>query len=159
MSQYHSYDGYLTSANADRRVAVTMGGPPVYPGVDGISAAGGGGPLDYGRAFRRRKGLLLICAVLGGAVGYLIAMPQAPVYRARASIEISDINPSYSPERQISDLAQPYNALPDIQTQIRILESEQLSDRQPWASHLHFLCKCRAADQPSRHLYGLRLLC
>lgn len=91
-----------------------------------------GSVLDYWRILWRRKLAVLACAALGLVGGVALTLPQAPIYRATSALEIQDskndasgmsiLNPS-------SDPATPSDPSTDIQTQIRILQSQSLIER------------------------------
>ena len=90
-----------------------------------------GGLIEYGRILRRHKGVWIIFAFAGALLGFLIALPQEALYQARASIEIVGLNDNFLNFKQLTPVTQaggtPETA--DIQTQIKILESESLLDR------------------------------
>ena len=86
--------------------------------------------LEYWRIIRRRKGALIVAATLGLIAGALVTLPQTPIYQAKTSLEIQDMNQDFLGMRsvtQVSDL--PSTTVTDIQTQIRILQSDSLKDR------------------------------
>ena len=90
------------------------------------------GLLEYVRILRRRKGTVLLIAFLGIVTGVLVTLPQTPVYQARASLEIQDINNDFLNMKQVNPVSESgtgYTALSDIQTQIKILQSESLVER------------------------------
>ncbi|MCX6633978.1 MAG: Wzz/FepE/Etk N-terminal domain-containing protein, partial [Acidobacteria bacterium] len=93
---------------------------------------GGPGPLvEYWRILRRRKGTLILIAFLGGLAGLLYTLPQTPIYQARTSLEIQTLNQDFLNIRQVSQVSEPntWDTLTDIQTQIRILQSDTLVER------------------------------
>ncbi len=99
---------------------------------DADSAQDAGGLIEYWRMVRRRKGTLFLIASIGTVLGVLATLPQTPIYQARAALEIQDINPDYVNLRQQnngSETGSITNALADIQTQIKILQSETLTER------------------------------
>lgn len=89
------------------------------------------GFVEYWRILRRRKGTVILLGIIGLLAGILITLPQTPIYRARASVEVQNLNENFMNMGQVSPVSEnnAYNALFDIQTQIRILESETLLDR------------------------------
>lgn len=87
------------------------------------------GLLEYWRILRRRKGAIILLACMGVILGVLITLPQTPVYQARASLEVQDINQDFLNMKEVSQEAQTYTALTDIQTQIKILQSETITNR------------------------------
>ena len=50
------------------------------------------GLLDYWRIIRRRKGTIILIAFIGLVIGILVTLPQTPIFQARSSLEIQDIN-------------------------------------------------------------------
>src|SRR5438105_2753609 len=84
---------------------------------------------EYWSIIRRRKGTVIIVAFCGAALGMLLTLPQTPIYQARTSLEIQDLNESFLNLKAITPEPQAYNALSDIQTQIKILQSESLAQR------------------------------
>ncbi|HVV46513.1 MAG TPA: polysaccharide biosynthesis tyrosine autokinase [Bryobacteraceae bacterium] len=90
-----------------------------------------GSLIDYWRMIRRRKFLLLTTALAGAAIGLLVARAQQPAYRARATVEVQDLNREFLNMKAVSpvDDSAGTDALTDLQTQLRILQSESLIDR------------------------------
>jgi len=89
------------------------------------------GLVEYFLALRRRKGTVILIAFMGLLTGALITVPQTPVYEAKASLEIQDINQNFLNIKEVSPVSDSanYGALTDIQTQIRILQSATLLER------------------------------
>jgi len=89
------------------------------------------GLVEYWRILRRRKGTVLAIACAGLLAGFLVTLPQTPVYQARTSLEIQDLNQDFMNMRQVSPVTESptYTALSDIQTQIKILQSDTLAER------------------------------
>src|ERR1035441_9805667 len=93
--------------------------PRSYPSESGApDEPEQGGLLDYWRILRRRKGTVLLSAFFGLLIGVLVTLPQTPVYQARTSLEIQDINQSFLNVKEVSPVAGSgsYAALTDIQT-------------------------------------------
>ena len=92
-----------------------------------------GGLLEYWRILRRRKGTVIVMAFAGLLLGLLVTFPQTPVYQARTSLEIQDINNEVTNLRgqggSTNEMGTISNALADVQTQIKILQSESLAER------------------------------
>ena len=89
--------------------------------VDG-NDPGQGGLLEYWRMIRRRKGTLILIASLGTLAGVLISVPQTPIYQARASIEVQDLNADFLNIRQttpVNETSGATTSLTDIQTQMK----------------------------------------
>ncbi len=87
--------------------------------------------IECWRTLRRRKAILFAAAFLGLLVAVAITLPQTPSYQSRASLEIQDINQEFMNLKQLNPIADStaINALNDLQTQIKILQSEALKDR------------------------------
>jgi capsular exopolysaccharide synthesis family protein len=105
-------------------------GPGRYP-EQGNGQDPQGGLLEYWRILRRRKGTVLAIAFAGLLAGFLVTLPQTPVYQARTSLEIQDLNQDFMNMKQVSPVSESstYTALSDIQTQIKILQSDTLAER------------------------------
>ena len=89
------------------------------------------GLLEYWRILRRRKSGVIVIACAGVLAGFLVTLPQTPVYQARTSLEIQDLNQDFMNMKQVSPVTESptYTALSDIQTQIKILQSDTLAER------------------------------
>jgi succinoglycan biosynthesis transport protein ExoP len=90
-----------------------------------------GGLLEYWLIIRRRKGALVLIAFLATLAAILLTLPQTPIYQGRASIEIQELNENFLNMKQVSPVSEAgnYTALTDIQTQIKILQSDSLLKR------------------------------
>jgi polysaccharide biosynthesis transport protein len=89
------------------------------------------GLLEYFRMVRRRKGLLAIFAIAGALAGFLVGLPKQPVYRARTSLEVLELNEDFMNMKQanpISTTDYSYDTS-ESQTQVKILESDALVKR------------------------------
>jgi capsular exopolysaccharide synthesis family protein len=87
---------------------------------------------EYLQIFRRRKGTLILIVFLGLLTSLLLTLPQTPIYQARASIEIQNLNENFLNTRNVSPTANDgasYVPGSDLQTQARILQSESLLER------------------------------
>src|SRR5580658_4226256 len=51
-----------------------------------------GNLLEYCRILRRRKGTVILVAFLGAVIGFLVTLPQTPVYQTKTSLEIVALN-------------------------------------------------------------------
>ena len=93
--------------------------------------SGSGGVLEYWHILRRRKGTLIIIASLGAIAGFLITLPQTPIYQVRTSLEIVALNQNFLNMKESNPLTESGSSVDstDIQTQIKILQSESLIDR------------------------------
>ncbi len=66
-----------------------------------------GGLIEYWRILRRHKGTWIIFAFVFALLGFLITLPQTPIYQARTSVEIVGLNENFLNFRQVSPLAEP----------------------------------------------------
>src|SRR5579862_9323854 len=62
---------------------------------DSDDVPGQGGLMEYWRIIRRSKGTLLLIAFVGMLIGVLATLPQTPIYQARATLEIQDMNSDF----------------------------------------------------------------
>src|ERR1700684_276987 len=100
-------------------------------GPDPSAEPESGGLLEYWRILRRRKGTLLLIALLGAIVGFLVTLPQTPIYQVRTSLEIVGLNQNFLNIKESNPLNEGQSTVDatDIQTQIKILQSDSLIDR------------------------------
>lgn len=89
-----------------------------------------GSVLDYWGLIWRRKIVFAACTAAGLIVAFLILLAQTPVYRARATLEVQDLNHNFVDMKLASPVADASSddALTEIQTQIKILQSDTLID-------------------------------
>ena len=102
------------------------------PFPDVFEEPGPGLLLEYLQILRRRKGTLILIVFLGLLASLLLTLPQTPIYQARASIEIQNLNENFLNMRNVSPTADDgASDAPgsDLQTQAKILQSESLLDR------------------------------
>jgi capsular exopolysaccharide synthesis family protein len=88
--------------------------------------------LEYLQILRRRQGTLILIIFLGVLMSLLLTIPQTPIYQARGSIEIQNLNENFLNTRNVSPTADVGGSTTpgsDIQTQAKILQSESLLDR------------------------------
>ena len=90
-----------------------------------------GGLIEYWRILRRHKGTWIIFAFVGALLGFLVTLPQTPVYRAHTSVEIVGLNDNFLNFKQVSPVTQTgtTSETSDIQTQIKIFQSDSLLER------------------------------
>jgi len=130
----HSSSGFLPSPTASPEkgfVSATYTELP-YNGVpDPGSESESGGVLEYWRILRRRKGTLILVAGLGAVIGFLVTIPQTPIYQVRTSLEIVSLNQNFLNMKESNPLSDSASSADttDIQTQIKILQSDSLLDR------------------------------
>ncbi len=89
------------------------------------------GLIQYWRILRRHQGTWIVFAFAGALLGLLIALPQTPLYRARTSVEILEMNDNFLNFKQVSPVAQTGANLETagIQTQMKLLQSDSLLER------------------------------
>jgi succinoglycan biosynthesis transport protein ExoP len=87
--------------------------------------------FEYVHLVLRRKGLLLIAAVAGMSIGLLVSMPRTRIYQAHTTLEIQAFNENLLNTREVNPAVSSggTSALEEMQTQIKILESESLIGR------------------------------
>ncbi len=90
-----------------------------------------GGLIEYWRILRRRKATLFLIAAVGAIVGFLVTLPQTPIYQVRTSLEIVALNQNFLNIKESNPLNEGDGSVDasDIQTQIKILQSDSLIDR------------------------------
>lgn len=102
---------------------------PVYSQEYSLHAQPGS-VLDYWGLLQRSKVLFAVSALGGLALALGILFTQSPAYRAVTTLEVQDLNHAFVDMKlvgPISDSAST-DALTDIQTQIKILQSHTLID-------------------------------
>src|ERR1035438_2951378 len=57
--------------------------------------ADSGGLLEYWRIIRRRKGTVILLTFIGALIGFVVTLPQTPVFQAHTSVEIVGLNDSF----------------------------------------------------------------
>ena len=88
--------------------------------------------LEYWEILRRHQGTLLLIAFLGLLAAVLFTLPQTPIYRARASLEIQNLNENFLNMRDVNPTTNEGSSSPadsDLQTQVKILQSESVLER------------------------------
>jgi protein involved in polysaccharide export with SLBB domain len=103
-------------------------GGSAYP-QEFVEDSDAGSLVEYWRTLRRRRGLLILITCIGCLAALLITLPQPPVYQARTTLEILELNENFMNMKDVTQVAQPgMNSNTDIPTQIQILQSESLLD-------------------------------
>ena len=98
-------------------------------GLEQLDESESGRLLEYSRILWRHKIALILTMFLGTMAGVLLTMRQSWVYRARASIEILNINENFLNIQQLTPVSEgnPFtDSTINLQTQIRLLQSETL---------------------------------
>ena len=60
------------------------------------------GLLEYWRILRRRRRTVFAIALAGLIAGVLVTLPQTPVYQARTSLEIQDLNQDFMNMKEVN---------------------------------------------------------
>jgi polysaccharide biosynthesis transport protein len=87
---------------------------------------------EYLQILLRRKNILIPMVLAGLLISLLYTLRQTPVYQARGSIEIQNLNDNFMNMNNVSPTAEDGGANAsgaDLQTQAKILQSESLIDR------------------------------
>jgi len=97
-----------------------------------------GSVLDYWRILYQRKLTLFAFAVVGLIGALAFTLPQTPMYRASAALEIQDNKNDAFAIKILSPVADstPNDPLADIPTQIRLLQSQTLVERALNQAHI-----------------------
>jgi succinoglycan biosynthesis transport protein ExoP len=87
-----------------------------------------GSVLEYWRLLGRSKAILLVLALIGVLGGVLVSLAQSPLYKARTTIEVQDLNHEFMNMKAMNpvDDSESSNGQPDLQTELQILQSETL---------------------------------
>jgi len=94
-----------------------------------IEEPGPGLLLEYWDILRRQKGTLVLIAFAGFLAALLFTLPQTPIYRARASLEIQNLNENFLNMRDVNPTTNEGSSSPaesDLETQVKILQSESV---------------------------------
>ncbi len=93
----------------------------------------GAGLLDYWHILRRHKWAWMMFAVVGTLLGFAFAFPRTPEYEASTSVEIVGLNQDFLNLKGTSPITTEGGSSSDnvseIQTQIKLLESDSLGQR------------------------------
>src|SRR5580700_9991270 len=89
------------------------------------------GVLEYWQMVRRHKTTVVAVTLLGALAGFLYTLPQPRIYQAHTTIEVQGLNEDFLGLHNVSPTVSPTsNYYPDfdIQTQVKILQSESLAN-------------------------------
>jgi len=130
----HTPSGFLPSPTASPEkgiVPATFTEVPYSSAPDSGMEPDSGGLLEYWHILRRRKGTLILLASMGAVIGFLVTLPQTPIYQVRTSLEIVSLNQNFLNMKESDPLSQSGSSADstDIQTQIKILQSDSLLER------------------------------
>ncbi len=99
---------------------------PSLPHIQEEANSEGLGVVEYWRLVKRKRGTLVIAAFLGLLAGVLFTLPQTPLYRSRTTIEIQNLNGDFMKSKQMNPVNDSADSTVDVQTQIKIIQSESL---------------------------------
>jgi succinoglycan biosynthesis transport protein ExoP len=108
-----------------------------------------GGLGQYWRVVVRHRSTMLLFSAVGTIVAVLITVPQTPVYQARMSLEVENVNENFLNMRDLSPTAPRLGVDYDIQTQAKILQSRALLER-TIANHSGLAQRLTDSQQASR---------
>lgn len=85
----------------------------------------------YLRILRKHKGTVLVFAFLGALAGLIVLLPQPPIYRASAAVEVQALNDDFLYSKDVNPNASLNGMYPeyDMATQVKVLETGRLLDR------------------------------
>ncbi len=87
--------------------------------------------LDYIRTLTRFRWVVALCALLGILASFVFNLTTLPVYRARTSLDIQNLNGNFMNMNTISPTGGTDSSSTEayVQTQIKLLQSDTLLDR------------------------------
>lgn len=89
----------------------------------------GGSISEHLHTFRRNRRLILSLALVGVGLAFLLHLTTQPVYRTRTSIDIETVNGDFMNMRSVDPTAATSSSELNIQTQIKLLQSDALVER------------------------------
>lgn len=96
-----------------------------------VSAHSDNGLIDYWRMLRRHKTAIFVTSLAGLAIGFGVGIPMKPMYRARTSIEVLNLNEDFMNMKQTNPTTTNDNSYDtsEEQTQTTLLQSNALMRR------------------------------
>ncbi len=86
--------------------------------------------VEYFRLFKRRRRRILLFALIGAILGWTATIGVEPVYRARTSLDIQNLNADFMNMKAVSQTGnESGSAEAYVQTQIKLLQSDTLRER------------------------------
>ena len=87
--------------------------------------------MDYYQTLWRRKVAIALFALAGGLGAFLLTLDTQPIYRARTSLDIQNLNSDFMNMREVAATGDGGNNSGDayVQTQIKLLQSDTLLER------------------------------
>src|ERR1700748_127261 len=74
-------------------------------GLPQVDSGSGSGLVEYWRVIVRHKGTVLLLIVLGALAGFISTLPETPVYRAHATLQVQGINENFLNMKDVSPTA------------------------------------------------------
>ena len=128
----------LRAVTGAREVALSAGTPNPKPyaaaghGSDRtIPTASGSHIVDYYRLLYRYKWAVILSALAGLVAGFVAGIPMTPIYRARISLEVLNLNEEFMNMKRNSPVstADPTYDVSEAETQTKLLQSNAMLDR------------------------------
>ena len=86
--------------------------------------------VEYARLFKRRRQMILLFMIAGTLLGWLLTIGVEPVYRARTSLDIQNLNADFMNMKAVSQTGNESSSSEAyVQTQIKLLQSDSLRER------------------------------
>jgi capsular exopolysaccharide synthesis family protein len=87
--------------------------------------------MEYVRLLKRRRSTILLLTFLGAVLGFATTLGVLPVYRARTSLDIQNLNADFMNMRAVAPTGGGENSSTEayVQTQIKLLQSDTLRAR------------------------------
>src|SRR6185295_15133147 len=70
-----------------------------------VESTSGSGLVEYWRVVLRHKGTVLLLLIVGGFAGFLSTLPETPIYRAHATLEVQGLNQNFLNIRDVNPTA------------------------------------------------------
>src|ERR1700730_6043558 len=108
---------------------------PRYPGYGNWTTAevieehSNSNLLEYWNKLQKRKFAILACVAVGVLGGLIFSLFQTPLYRTRTSLEVDDLNENFQNLKDQDPTAGGAAAESYFQTQIKVLQSQDMLDR------------------------------
>ncbi len=107
-------------------------GYPVPPGTADEDEGIGPGLIEYWRLVRQRKGTILLAGAVGCILAIMYTLPMTPIYSASTTLEVQEMNRNFMNMSNVNPVAtdsEGFGMQVDIQTQLRIIQSDMLLSR------------------------------
>jgi capsular exopolysaccharide synthesis family protein len=100
-------------------------------GYDPAYDFGSSSLLEYWRMVVRRRSTVLLAAFAGVLIAFLYTLPQTPIYRTSALVEIQPLNPDFMNMRQVNPVEQAEGGWGGdaLETQIKVMQTQSMIDR------------------------------